>query len=232
MPVFLKHRNEDLVEFMDREDCDLEKLNNTYRQFSTINSLLSGWRRIYNQLIKPELTSPDRIYTFLDIGFGGGDIPLKIARWANNDGFKVEVLGIELDDRALEFVKMISTPTNVQFRKIHLIELINQGEQFDFVLSNHLLHHLNNKKISVLLQQSESLARIKVVFSDIHRSDLGYGLYSLFTRPFFRKSFITPDGLMSIRRSFTKKELEKITPEAWQVLSMPLYRLLLIRDKT
>ena len=44
MPAFiLSDRRVDLSELMDDSDCDLNMLRETYRQFSTVNGLLTGW---------------------------------------------------------------------------------------------------------------------------------------------------------------------------------------------
>ncbi len=232
MGDFLKQRQPELVEWMDRLDCDQETLNNTYQQFSTINSLLSGWRRIYKTRIRPICTDKTKTYSLLDIGFGGGDIPFKMAYWAKSDGIKLEILAIELDDRALAYVETLNAPKNIQFKKLHSSELIDEGKTFDFVISNHVLHHLKDKEVRDLLIQADQLAKRRILFNDIERNSLGYWLFKLITPLIFKKSYITKDGLISIQRSFTFEELERIIPKKWKLDQMPLFRLVLTLDKS
>ncbi len=229
---FLKHRNPDLVEWMDRADCDLHTLNNTYRQFSSINSLFSGWRNIYKTHIRPLCKNRNISYTLLDIGFGGGDIPLKIAKWAKKDGISIQILAIELDERALGFVSSVEIPINVQFKYMHSSELIENGATFDFVISNHVLHHLKNPAVIELMLQAVQLAKRKIIFSDIERNVFGYFLFKWISILFYRKSFVQKDGLISIQRSFTFDELKSIIPKKWTLDQMPFFRLLLTLDKT
>ncbi|MBO6795194.1 MAG: methyltransferase domain-containing protein [Balneolaceae bacterium] len=231
MEGFLAHRQQDLIEWMEKEDCDPEKLHRTYQQFKTINRLLSGWKRIYKSRIRPKLER-EQINTMLDIGFGGGDIPIAITKWANRDGFDLEILAIELDDRALEFAQQLDAPKSITFEKKHAKELIAEDCRFDFVISNHVLHHLSDEEIPVLLNESDELAKKSVIFNDIERNAVGYTLFASITPLLFRDSFITVDGLISIKRSFKSEELERIIPKKWKIDQMPLFRILLTLDKS
>jgi len=226
MNLFLSQRDTTSKERMDDPNCELTELENTYQQFATINSLISQWHKIYRNEIRPLLvtSSPN---TLLDIGFGGGDIPLKLANWASSDGFDLQITAIDPDPRAFNFIQQIETPDNVEFLQCPLSELDPATRQFDFIISNHLIHHLTKNQLHQLLRQAKLLSTRKVIFNDIHRDDVAYLLFSLFSRPVFRSSFITEDGLTSIKRSYTKNELSKTVPEQWQVKTLFPFRLLL-----
>jgi 2-polyprenyl-3-methyl-5-hydroxy-6-metoxy-1,4-benzoquinol methylase len=211
---------------MDDPNCDLEKLRHTYRQFSTINSLISQWNHIYKREIRPFLQTNNPT-TLLDIGFGGGDIPLKLARWASNDGLDLRITAIDPDPRAFNFEQDLDRTQNVEFLQCQVSDLDPSHQQFDFVISNHLLHHLNSQELLEILSKAKELSNESVIFNDIHRSDWAYLLFNIFSRPVFRSSFITADGLTSIRRSYTNEELSEIVPDDWQVESVFPFRLLL-----
>lgn len=229
MPLFLYNRQPDLVEQMDKEDCDPVKLKNTYIQFSLINGMLSNWKRIYRKRIRPEFENdPNRKYSLLDIGFGGGDIPLSIARWANQDGFKLEITAIETDQRAFEYAQNLCDNSSfVTFLNCSSSDLIKQEKHFDIVVSNHVLHHLDKSSTFNILDETKHLATSLVIFNDIERSDIGYFLFNVFSRLLFRNSFITEDGLTSIKRCYTKRELAEIAPYGWKVERSFPFRLLL-----
>jgi len=227
MPFFLAQRDTDSSERMDDPNCDHAELENTYRQFSTINSMISGWKHIYRKYIKAEFSARNRSYSLLDIGFGGGDIPLKLAKWAADDGIPLNITAIETDPRAVAFVETLNTPDNIQFEHCSSTDLLHRGQQFDVVISNHLLHHLNANQFQNILKESKQLSKKKVIFNDLERSDSAYLLFNVFSRPAFRSSFITHDGLTSIKRSYTLKELKKQAPEDWSVQRLFPFRLLL-----
>lgn len=215
---------------MDQTDCDKELLFNTYKQFSTINRLISGWQRIYKNHIRPALKDSSKSYSLLDIGCGGGDIIKLIDRLAKNDGFNLQITGIEPDERAIEFLSDQKWAENISIIQSTSAELVQKNRSFNIVISNHLMHHLKQPELNILCEDAEKLATLKIVFSDIERSDIGYASFKVAATPLFRNSFIVEDGLTSIKRSFRKDELRHALPDHWQVLRQFPFRLLAIYD--
>lgn len=212
---------------MDDPACDLGKLRATYRHFAAINRRFSGWEVVYARYLRPRM-QPGRAYTLLDIGFGGGDIPRRLLEWAARDGLSLSVTAIDPDARAAAFARSLPPIKGLCFEQTDTRTLAERGARFDFVVSNHLLHHLSASELQGLLQDSAQLGRT-VIHNDIARADTAYLGFALLTGPFYRDSFITPDGLTSVRRAYTPSELRAAVPEGWQV-SRPLrYRLLLTR---
>ena len=224
----LARRDTESQEFMDAPGCDPDRLERTYQQFSTINRLVSGWRRIYRHWIRPRLDA-ERPTTLLDIGFGGGDIPRALAGWAARDRLVLRTTAIDPDERALRHVRGLP-PAGVRFEQASSADLVARGERYDLVISNHLLHHLDPAGLAALLTDSQALARRLVIHNDLARARGGYGLYAVATLPFARRSFIHQDGLLSIRRSYRRPELQAVVPPGWQVRSMFPQRLLLTHE--
>lgn len=227
MPLFLSQRDTDSSERMDDPDCDPAELKNTYRQFAKVNSLVSRWRYIYKQEVRPHL-QPNAPNSILDIGFGGGDIPIKLAEWAAKDGLEIEITAIDPDPRTFEFIQQIDRPNNVEFLQTEISEMDPANHQFDFVISNHLLHHLTKNQLDEMLTLSKKLSKKRVIFNDGRRSDWAFLLFNIFSRPLFRSSFITEDGLTSIKRSYSIPELIAAVPVEWQVKPLFPFRLLLM----
>lgn len=174
----------------------------------------------------------NKSYSLLDIGFGGGDLPLKLAHWAKRDGITLNITAIDTDQRAFDFVQSQYGDEPVTWKCISSTELVSQNQHFDFVISNHLLHHLSNEQIIAFLEESKQLATRKILFGDIERSDLGFILFNIFARMIFRNSFIVEDGLISIKRSFTFTELQDLLPAGWTVKRMFPFRLILTYGKS
>lgn len=226
MPLFLTQRDTTSSERMDDPDCDQAELENTYKQFKTINALIAQWKTIYRRELCPYFRTRAE-NQILDIGFGGGDIPVKLVQWAAKDDIPLHITAVDTDERAFNFVQKIQTPDNVKFLNCSSSELLTTGQKYDFVISNHLLHHLSEKELRSTLSEARKLSRRGVIFNDIRRSDIGYLLFNMLARPVFRSSFITQDGLTSIKRSYTQAELSQAVPEGWQVRKLFPFRLLL-----
>jgi len=224
----LARRDTESQEFMDSPDCDPDRLERTYQQFSNVNRLRSGWRRIYRRCIRPRLDA-HRPTTLLDIGFGGGDISRALAGWGARDGLVLRTVAIDPDERALRHVHRLPH-AGVRYEQASSADLVARGERYDLVVSNHLLHHLDTVSLTALLADSEALSRRLVIHNDLSRGRAGYGVYAVATLPFARRSFIHQDGLLSIRRSYRRPELQAVVPPGWQVRSMFPQRLLLIHE--
>lgn len=226
MISFLSQRDEDLTEWMDRPDCDPGLLNNTYGQFLRINKLLSGWDGIYEEHIKPVLETIEGQAAILDIGCGGGDILRLLNELCKRDGFIVEFTGIDPDNRAIEFVNSYTWPENITFKEARSSDLVADGQTFNIVISNHLMHHLDENQLKTVCSDAELLAVNSVLFGDIERSRTGFILFGTIAPILFRNSYIVKDGLISIRRSYRIGELRNALPHGWKAERRFPFRLL------
>jgi len=232
MSGFLRLREPDLVEWMDRPDCDPLRLENTYRRFPWVNRWIAGWARVYRSALRPLLTR-DRPFRLLDVGCGGGDIARCLVEWSSQDGFDLQVTGIDPDPRALAFTRRHPTSgssPNPDFHQATASEWAKRGERYDLVVTNHVLHHLTPTDLPPFLGALQSLACGRVLVSDIERSRLGYLLFSTLALPISGNSYLRRDGLISIRKSYTAPELREVLPSDWRVLRQPPYRLLAVWD--
>ncbi|MGJ3191098.1 class I SAM-dependent methyltransferase [Paenarthrobacter sp. FR1] len=212
----LRQRDLHSVEDMDRADCDPVRLTRTYARFPVVNSLLSGWHRTYRRRIRPLLSERGGL-SLLDIGCGGGDVARSLARWAQQDGFSLAVTAIDPDERAYAFAAQSPRVEGVTYRKAHSSELVAEGETFDIVMSNHILHHLDDGHLATVLHDSEILSRGLVLHNDLRRSNVAYLLFLCGFWPLGLGSYICGDGLVSIKRSHTPAELQAAVPRTWTV---------------
>ncbi|RUR03648.1 methyltransferase domain-containing protein [Labedella endophytica] len=233
MAPSLRHRAVELAELMDDPSCDQRALERTYARFGIVNGLVSGWRRLYRERIRPlapEIGRGGEPLTILDIGFGGGDVPVTLARWAARDHVDVRITAIDPDDRAFAFATARAAPDTVSFRRATSSDLVAAGERFDVVLSNHVLHHLDAPALAAVLADSERLARRLAVHNDIERGRLAYTGYQIGITPLAPGSFLRTDGLRSVRRSYTLVELADAVPVGWRVERQSPFRLLALFD--
>lgn len=232
----LRDRDTELVELMDDAACDPVALDRTYARFGIVNRLVSGWRGVYRDRIRPlalartASSSGTAQLSILDIGFGGGDVPIALARWAQADGLEVSITGIDPDERAFAFATSRPIPRGVTFRREGSAELVARGERFDVVLSNHVLHHLDASALDQVLGDSAALARRLVVHNDIERGRVAYLGYQVGITPIAPGSFLRTDGLRSIRRSYTAPELARVLPLGWTVERHSPFRVLALLE--
>ncbi|ODT11247.1 MAG: methyltransferase [Microbacterium sp. SCN 70-18] len=226
----LTARDTALRELMDDPDCDPERLHATLRRFDTVNRLVSGWGGVYTRRIRPFLAGLGRPARVLDLGCGGGDVVVRLARMAARDGIPAGWVGADPDARAIEVAAERDAPGTVRFTRADSTALLAAGERFDLVVSNHVLHHLDTAALVSFTADSRALATGLVLHGDIARSRLAYALYAVGITPLQRGTFLRTDGLRSIRRSHTPAELQRIldaeSPRTWRVATPAPFRLL------
>lgn len=221
----LARRDTALTELMDDPDCDPRALAATYRRFDVVNRLVSAWGRVYRTRVRPELVALGRPARVLDLGSGGGDVVARLAALASRDGLQVEWVGADPDPRAHEAARLRERP-GVRFVSQGSRELIEAGETFDLVLSNHVLHHLDADSLHAFADDSLALSRGTVLHADIARGRLAYGLYAVGVTPLSVGTFLRVDGLRSIRRSYRAPELAAALGAPWVVETPAPFRLL------
>lgn len=208
-------------ELMDDPDADIGMLEHTYRRFRLVNALVSRPGLLYRQEIRPRARrGPIRI---LDIGAGGGDVCRMIAARLRRAGLDAEITALDADERAIRWAADHDDGAGIRYRCAFASDLVAEGEQYDVVFSNHVLHHLTAAELDGLLRDSAALVGPGgvVVHRDIARTRLAYVLYDaatwILSGTLFRGSFIREDGLISIRRSYTRRELASLVPFGWTV---------------
>lgn len=206
---------------MDDPDADIRMLERTYRRFQLVNALVSRPGLLYRQEIRPRARrGPIRI---LDIGAGGGDVCRMIAARLRRAGLVAEITALDADERAIRWAAEHDGGAGIRYRCAFSTDLVAEGEQYDVVFSNHVLHHLTGAELDGLLRDSSALVAAGgvAVHRDIARTRSAYALYDaatwIFSGTLFRGSFIREDGLISIRRSYTRSELAALVPSGWTV---------------
>jgi len=195
---------------MDRLDADPRRLKRTIEQFALLNRLFSSAVPLFKKTILPTLlTDPDREWTLLDFGSGGGDIDRDFVRLCRKRGLKIKITALDVDARVLPWAQHLCrdfpeiTPVTGS-----VFDLATLGD-FDFIVSNHTLHHFTYPQVRKAVELCLTHARHGFLLNDLRRSFWAYVGYTIFTGLFVRGSLAFYDGRLSIRRGFTVEELEK-----------------------
>lgn len=149
-----------------------------------------------------KLPLPDSI---LDVGCGGGQLTIKLGKHYPN----AKVIGLDICKEAITFAwkgLLESSLENVTYIHSASPELSFAPGSFDAVTASLVCHHLNDEQLIGFLKTAYGIARKTVVINDLHRHRIAYYAFSLVSKLFFPNRLICNDGLLSIKRSFTKSE--------------------------
>ena len=226
----LSVRDAQVQELMDDPACDPDRLRATLQRFEVVNRLVSGWGAVYREHVRPLLSGLGRPARVLDLGCGGGDVVTRLAALARRDRLAATWLGVDPDARALEVARARSG-ADVAFAHGDSVSLLEAGERFDLVLSNHVLHHLDAEGLAAFTAESRALSTGLVLHADIARSARAYGLYAVGITPFAPGTFLRTDGLRSIRRSYRPQELRQALP-GWRIERPVPVRVLAVAEGT
>jgi hypothetical protein len=87
---------------------------------------------------------------------------------------------------------------------------IDQLPDYDFIFTNHFMHHFPDSELPDLLGLVHRKTRIRFLMNDLKRSRLSYLGFTLFATLFLHNSFAGYDGGLSILRGFTSAELQEL----------------------
>jgi 2-polyprenyl-3-methyl-5-hydroxy-6-metoxy-1,4-benzoquinol methylase len=198
-------------ELMDSPSGEERRLRNTLRQLSLINLLFTRSRALLKRSLLADMRrAPQRAYTLLDLGAGGCDLPVWLARVCRRRGLRLRITALELDSRAVAYARE-------KCRNFPEIE-ITQGSALaldgfpacDYIFSNHLLHHLTDAQIPPLLDLVARKARRGFLLNDLRRSAWAYWGFTLTTGWWAHDSFAFYDGRLSILKGFTPGEMNAL----------------------
>jgi len=203
------------IERMEENDCPHDELWRTVDQFDVINRYLARYRTIYyRHVLGKMLHEPHRLYTVIDLGAGGCDIPVWLLTQASRLGLNVQIEAWDHDPRMVAYARhKINDEPRLRVRQAHALEDLPE-QPVDFVISNHFLHHLTDEQGITLITRWAAVTRKQLIFNDLARSRWSYAGFYLLTLLLGRGTFHRHDGLLSIRRGFTRAELSRMANQA------------------
>jgi 2-polyprenyl-3-methyl-5-hydroxy-6-metoxy-1,4-benzoquinol methylase len=210
MPALNKRSGEQ--EIMDKKDCDIIELIKAVSQFKIINYLFSRYRCLVKKYIIQEIIKDKSIeYSFLDIGAGGCDIGIWLFKYCKKNNLKINITCLDNDERIFQYAReQCLVYDGIRVIKDDVFNLKKIGK-FDFIFTNHLLHHFSDQDIYKIINLIQSNTRRVFLLNDLKRSYLSYFGFSLFAGIFLHNSFAFHDGRTSIKKGFRADEMKRIT---------------------
>src|SRR5208283_1188718 len=221
LPFPSKRRRSGLRELMDDPRSDRSRLLATLDQFRITNLLFSRSRGLLSRHVIRDMkrlkcgAPAHGPFTVLEVGAGGCDMAIWLARTCHARGVPAHITCIDNDPRigrhARRRIMASGVSDRVTFQRFSAFDL-DQLPDFDYIICGNTLHHFTEDQTRSLFRLMARKATRKFVASDLERSSLAWIAYWAFSTIFLHGSFARPDGLLSIARAFVRSELQALMP--------------------
>lgn len=203
-------RRADLPEVMDADGLDPATYAAVIADLARVNTLtLACWPTI--GWLRRQL--PSRVgFTLLDVGFGHGDMLRAIARWLRGRGLHAELAGVDLNPRSAPVATAATNPALAITYHSGRAEALDW--QPDFIISSLVAHHMRDDELVAFIRWMERTARVGWLINDLHRHWLAWAGFRTLAFLLRWHPIVAHDGALSVRRAFTRAELEALLAAA------------------
>lgn len=197
-------------ELMDAPDIPKDALFRNLYELDFINHTLGG-HAITIDGIKKLVTDKNREYHIVDIGCGGGDAMLAIARWARKNNYKVRITGVDINAHAVAYANEYCE----KFKEISIVksdyrDFLSTAHVVDVVHCSLFCHHLKDDELVELLNNLRWYSAVGFVINDLQRHWFAYHSIKLLTRWFSSSELVKNDAPLSVLRGFSKDEIHDL----------------------
>lgn len=199
-------------ELMDTQKLDQDHLRQVFSDINRSNELLGGNKISLNTISSIQRKLRWQKFSILDVGCGDGVLLRQLADYFAPRGIEVALVGLDNNKDAIDIAEDLSANyPNITYYCSDILENNNQIPKCDLLISSLTMHHLSNLEIPHYLNRCRELAMKTIIINDLERSKLAYYLFKIFSLIFIKSAIAKEDGLTSIRKGFTKKELESFS---------------------
>jgi len=205
-----------VLEIIDGPPVPFKEMACCMMDISRVNALFGG-RLVTMIHVKRllEALPADRPVTVLDVGTGAGDIPRELVRWARREGRRIRVFALDRDAATLRIAaQVVRDYPEISFLRGDALSLPVRPEAVDLTISAMTLHHLEPDAGVRYLAEMDRAARVGFVVNDLVRGRLAHWVVWLITRFITRSAISRHDGPLSVRRSYTPREVSGLCEQA------------------
>ncbi len=213
---------------MEGPDCDPRRLAEALDALERVHRLLGGHLGLTRQVLGVLRVRTPGGLRILDVGAGGGDATVALARAIARRGWRPWLLLADLHPVTLELCRDRVMGASrrpgeragrgrpeAAFVRLDGTALPFADDEFDLAISTATLHHLSDADAPRFVSELMRVSRLGCVLSDLRRSWANYlGARALAATAWRRRPFPRADGPISVLRSFTPAEVRDLLRRA------------------
>ena len=186
------------------------------RELRIINKFLGGNEVTLeglNKLLKER--KKDGAITIADIGCGGGDMLVVMARWGRRNNIPLHLLGVDANPNIIEYARKNTADwPEIEYLAADIFSESFRERKFDIVTCTLFTHHFKDEHLVQLLSHLNRQVRIGLVVNDLHRHPLAFYSIRAITAAVSRSRMVKHDAPVSVLRAFSRNDWESIMEKA------------------
>jgi ubiquinone/menaquinone biosynthesis C-methylase UbiE len=214
--MFAQFRQRSLeLEHLDKGDYTAEEYEGCIVELQRVNRWLGDASALRNSLLAEIEKLNLRSFSVLDVGAGSGELLQVVADWARKSERRAVLTGLELNARSAKAIaERATTVPEIAAIRGDAFRLPFVDNEFDYGMCSLFTHHFKNDDVVRILRELDRVSTRGVFVIDLHRHPVAYFFYTTIGRLFLHNRLIREDGALSILRSFTPCELERVAEKA------------------
>lgn len=203
--MMLEHRSTE-TEIMDDLEISGPVIDQTLKELDIINRRLGG-NQISTSVFR-KLLRLHGITSVADLGCGGADILIAMARIAKKQGKDVNFTGIDANPHIVEYAERhVSAWPNIRIACQNIFSPEFRSQSFDVIHCCLFTHHFTHGELTELLGALKQQTRVAILINDLHRHWLAWYAIKWITRFFSKSYMVRNDAAVSVARGFKRNEL-------------------------
>lgn len=202
-------------ELMDDLQCSGPVVVQTLRELEFINKWLGG-NHVTLQAIKAITRKKSlRRVRIIDVGCGSGDVLLHLRQWASANDLQTELTGVDANPHIINLAQThCNQYSDITFESMDILSMKFKSLETDILIGTLFFHHFTQTQLTDFFSQLKNQVRIAIIINDLHRHPLAYYSIKWLTALFSKSEMVKSDAPLSVRRGFSRPELETVLRNA------------------
>ncbi len=180
------------------------------REIAIVNRYLGGVATTLAGLA-PRLRGRLEPVRLLDVGTGGGDLPVAIAELGRRLGVPLEIVAVDRGADACRRARAAAHDyPEIAVVRADVFALPFPPRSFHLAHCAMFLHHFTQEESARILAALGSFVREGIVVNDLHRHPVAYHAIRILTRLFSQSRLVRNDAPLSVRRAFRGADLDDL----------------------
>lgn len=200
------------LELLDKDDIPFEDIVVNMQELNFINTWLGGHKITIDGF--KQLAQNKTQLIVCEVGCGGGDNLVAIARHCRQHNIHVEFIGVDIKEPCIALaaeqplLKKNTTWLISDYRKVTF------PTKPDIIFSSLFCHHFTSEELQQQLLWMKNNSRIGFFINDLERNRLAYHLIKILTQIFSKSYLVKHDAPLSVARAYLQSEWQTLLQQA------------------